>query len=255
MPTAPPRKTGPAPRPPLVTAARRLTRALAGQRFAAPVAHVYRPLVYARGLHEAYLTRFGDGPKRVLFLGMNPGPWGMAQTGVPFGEVAAVRDWMGLVGGVNPPKHPHPKRPVAGLDSPRSEVSGRRLWGLMRERFGTPEAFHADHFVVNFCPLVFMDAGARNLTPDKLPAAERAPLEAACDRHLRDVVRILQPRHLVGIGKWAEKRARLAFASGAEASDAPDISTVLHPSPASPAANRGWAEAAVKQLTASGVWR
>ena len=32
--------------------------------------------------------------KRVVFLGMNPGPFGMAQVGVPFGEVAAVRDWL-----------------------------------------------------------------------------------------------------------------------------------------------------------------
>ena len=173
------------PLPPLVTAARRLTRALAGLSFADPVAHVYRPLVYARPLHEQYLTRFGDGPKRVLFLGMNPGPWGMAQTGVPFGEVATVRDWMEITGDVEAPDDPHPKRPVTGLACPRSEVSGRRLWGLMQERFGTAAAFHAEHFVVNYCPLVFMDAGARNLTPDKLPATERAPLEAACDAHLR----------------------------------------------------------------------
>lgn len=239
------------PHPPLVAAARRLTTALAKQRFAAPVAHVYRPLVYARTLHEAYLTRFGQGPKRVLLLGMNPGPWGMAQTGVPFGEVAAVRDWMGLAGTVKQPEHPHPKRPVAGLNSERSEVSGRRLWGLMRERFGSPEAFHAQHFVVNFCPLVFMDAGARNLTPDKLPAAERAGLEAACDAHLRRVVKILAPQHVVGIGKWAEKRATYALTGVKQPLK---ISTVLHPSPASPAANRGWAAAAVKQLTDAGVW-
>ena len=32
------------------------------------------------------------------------------------------------------------------------------------------------------------------------------------------------------------------------------IGRVLHPSPASPAANRGWAAAAEKQLLALGVW-
>ena len=240
--------------PPLVAAARRLSRTLADQRFAAPVAHVYRPLVYARAPHEAYLTRFGAGPKRVLFLGMNPGPWGMAQTGVPFGEVGVVRDWIRIRGAIKAPDHPHPKRPVTGLDCPRREVSGRRLWGLMRERFGTPEAFHADHLIMNFCPLIFMDAGARNLTPDRLPAAERRPLEAACDEHLRAVIDILQPRHLVGIGKWAEKRARLALSPSANTASAPQISGVLHPSPASPAANRGWAEAATAQLVASEVW-
>ena len=235
----------------LVHASRELTRALEPLRFAAPVAHVYRPLVYARPPHEAYLRTYGRGPKRVVFLGMNPGPWGMAQTGVPFGEVAAVRDWMGVQGTVDTPSDPHPKRPVTGFACPRNEVSGRRLWGLMADRFGTAAAFFAEHFVVNYCPLVFMDTGARNLTPDRLPAAERRPLEAACDRHLAAVLRVLRPAHVVGVGQWARKRADRVVAT-----PNPDVRThtVLHPSPASPAANRGWAAAATRQLVDAGVW-
>ena len=80
----------------LVTAAKACSRTLQGLTFAAPITHVYNPLVYAWDLHEAYVQLAGKGRKRVMFLGMNPGPFGMAQTGVPFGEVAAVRDWMRL---------------------------------------------------------------------------------------------------------------------------------------------------------------
>ena len=234
----------------LIQASRELTAALAPLRFALPVTHLYSPLIYARNLHETYLATYGRSRKRVVFLGMNPGPWGMAQNGVPFGEVASVRDWMGLSGEVDQPTAAHPKRPITGLACTRSEVSGRRLWGLMADRFDTAKAFFAHHFVVNYCPLVFMEESGRNATPDKLPAPQRQPLEAACDQHLRHVIGILKPQRVVGVGKFAEKCARRAL--GQE--KAPLITSVLHPSPASPAANRGWAQAATQQLIKTGVW-
>ena len=233
----------------LVEISRRLSADVDRLSFGPPVTHVCNPLHYARGLHEQYLSRYGRGPKHVVFLGMNPGPWGMAQTGVPFGEVSAVRDWMGLSGTVEQPRRPHPKRPVRGLDCPRSEVSGRRLWTWVRERFGSAEAFFARAFVINHCPLVFMEASGRNFTPAKLPAAERAPLMAACDEALRAAIDELQPHWVVGIGAYAEKRARLALGDRDLR-----IGRVLHPSPASPAANRGWAPQATANLDALGVF-
>ncbi len=233
---------------PLESAARTLCDVLDPMRFAAPVSCVYNPLDYAWAPNAVYLQRFGQGRKRVVFVGMNPGPFGMVQTGVPFGEIAAVRDWMGIVGAVGKPALENPKRPVEGFACERSEVSGRRLWGLFAERFGSAEAFFADHFVANYCPLAFFDGG-RNLTPDKLPAAEQAPLLAACDLHLRQVAEILQPEWVIGVGAWAEQRAREALAGLP-----PKVGRVLHPSPASPAANRGWSEAATRQLAALGVW-
>jgi len=233
----------------LIEAARALCRAVSKLRFGEPVTHVYNPLDYAWPMHEAYLRRYGTGPKRVVFVGMNPGPWGMAQTGVPFGEVDHVRDWLCLNEPVGSPKHAHPKRPVRGLDCERSEVSGRRLWGLFAERFGTPGAFFDDHFVANYCPLVFMEAGGRNRTPDKLPSAERRPLETACDRHLRRVIDTLEPTHVVGVGGFAHTKAKTVLGETGVR-----IEQVLHPSPASPAANRGWAKQATKQLLEAGVW-
>ncbi|MDR3213994.1 MAG: single-stranded DNA-binding protein [Azoarcus sp.] len=234
----------------LIAAAQELSATVEKMDFAAPVTHVYNPLDYAWNIHENYLCRYGDGRKRVVFLGMNPGPFGMVQTGVPFGEVAAVRDWLGLEGPVAQPAHVNPKRPVEGFACTRSEVSGRRLWGLFRDRFDTADAFFAAHFVANYCPLAFLVDG-RNLTPDKLPGTEQAALLAACDAHLRALVAALEPEWLIGIGGWAEARAVAALeASGG----GPRIGRILHPSPASPAANRGWAEAASRQLIGFGVW-
>ena len=233
--------------PQLIAAARELSSAVGRLRFAAPVTHVYNPLDYAWPAHEEYLRRFGSSKKRVVFLGMNPGPFGMAQTGIPFGEVAAARDWMGLRAAVAKPANEHPKRPVEGFDCPRSEVSGRRLWQLFAERFGAPEKFFADHFVVNYCPLAFLSATGSNLTPDKLPAAEQEKLFAACDSHLRRVLEILEPEWLIGVGAFA-------LARGVAISANVKLGKILHPSPASPAANRGWSAAATRQLVELGIW-
>ena len=233
----------------LVKAARGLSDAVERLGFKPPVACVYNPLDYAWAAHELFLRKFGGGRKRVLLLGMNPGPFGMAQTGVPFGEVAAVRDWMGIYALVAQPKRAHPKRPIEGFACPRSEVSGRRLWGLFAAKFGTAEKCFSENFVVNFCPLVFMDEGGRNVTPDKFAAAERDKLFALCDEHLRQVAAITQPEWVIGVGDFAEKRAREALGEGVVR-----FGRILHPSPASPAANKGWAEAAGRQLRELGVW-
>jgi len=235
----------------LINSTRRLSKALGDLTFSAPVACVYRPLEYAWQAHETYLKRYGRGTRRVLFLGMNPGPFGMTQTGIPFGEVAAVRDWLGIQVPVDKPRCEHPKRPIDGFNCVRSEVSGRRLWGLFAERFGTADQFFKDHFVLNYCPLVWMSETGANLTPDKLASAEMAPVEQACLQHLGEVINLMEPSFLIGIGGFAEERLRRAIEiSGHSAT----IGRVLHPSPASPAANRGWGEAASRQLSALGVW-
>ena len=232
----------------LIRAAKELSDAVDTLHFAPPVSHLYNPLTYAWAPHEAYLRRFGTNRKKVIFLGMNPGPFGMVQCGVPFGEIAAVRDWMKIDNEVEQPAQQNPKRPIEGFACTRSEVSGRRLWALFQQHFASADAFFAEHFVANYCPLAFFDQG-RNLTPDKLPSAESSPLYAACDEHLRKVVEILEPEWMIGIGAFAEARATKAL-QGMDLR----IGKVLHPSPASPAANRGWAEAASKQLNALGLF-
>lgn len=235
----------------ILAATDRLCAELDGLSFAEPVTHVYNPLVYARAPHETFVRRFGASKKKVLMLGMNPGPWGMAQTGVPFGEIPAVRDWMGIDEPVRKPENEHPKRLIEGFACERSEVSGRRLWGLFAEKFGAADQFFADHFVLNYCPLVFMEDSGRNRTPDKLPAAEIGSIQAACDRYLGACIETLAPEWLIGVGAYAEKALkRVSNDIGYSAK----LGNVLHPSPASPAANRGWAEAATQQLLKQGIW-
>ena len=232
----------------LVAVSRTLSRRVGQLAFASPVAYVYNPLEYAQSLHESYLSRYGQNSKDVVFLGMNPGPFGMAQTGIPFGDVTMVRDFLGLDGKVDRPEREHPKRKVEGMACARNEVSGTRLWGWAKDEFGTAGRFFERFFVANYCPLVFMEASARNLTPDKLPRYEQQALFAACDEALRDMVSILRPRFVVGGGAFAADRARHAL-DGTSIT----LGTVLHPSPASPMANRGWAVQAQRQLADLGI--
>jgi len=230
----------------LVAISRELSAQVEALRF--PSVHlVYNPLVYARAPHEAYLERWGvKAPREVLMVGMNPGPFGMAQTGVPFGDVAMVRDFLGIEGPVGKPPIEHPRRPIAGFDCHRSEVSGTRFWGWARDRFGTAERFFELVYVANWCPLVFMEESGRNRPPDKLPAAERARLFQACNEALARVAETLRPSLVVGIGGFAEQRAREALGGDVR------IGRILHPSPASPAANNDWPGLVDAQLRALG---
>jgi single-strand selective monofunctional uracil DNA glycosylase len=231
-----------------IAISRWLTREVERLRFGRPTACVYNPLVYARRPHEAYLHRYAVPGVDALLVGMNPGPWGMAQTGVPFGEVGLVRDFLEIDERVDRPPVEHPRRPIEGFACRRSEVSGRRFWGWARHRYRTPRRFSRALFVTNYCPLVFMEGSGRNRTPDKLPAREREPLFAVCDEALRRLVVWCDPRVVIGVGAFAAGRAREALGTAG-----PPVGTILHPSPASPAANRGWAGQAERQLRGLGV--
>ena len=217
--------------------------------FSEPVACVYNPLEYALDAHLLYLRKYGRGKKRVVFLGMNPGPYGMVQTGVPFGEVSLVRDWMGIETEIGQPPVVHPKRPVEGFACTRSEVSGRRLWGLMAERYPSAKEFFADKIVLNFCPLVWMAETGRNITPDKIPGSEMAAVTAACDAFLARCFDYYRPKIIVGVGVFAEKQAaRISTRRGVR------IGRMLHPSPASPIANKHWPGKAIDDLVELGVF-
>lgn len=236
------------PTPKLVQISRELEKRVAKLEFSAPTAFVYNPLAYARAPNEMYLERYGQKRGRVLLLGMNPGPFGMAQTGIPFGDVKMVREFLGIEARVGKPSPEHPTRPVLGFACPRSEVSGTRLWGWAQKRFGKAEKFFERFFVWNYCPLAFLEEGGKNRTPDKLPRAEQVELFAACDQALSEMARVLEPSLVVGVGGFAETAARRALDGRNIA-----IGTILHPSPANPRANSGWAEVVEAQLAALGV--
>ena len=223
---------------------------LDGMTFAPPVTHVYNPLLYARASWDLYCAAYGQGTREIVWVGMNPGPWGMSQVGVPFGEIEHVRDWLGVEAPVGKPMDEHPKRPVEGFACLRSEVSGRRLWGWAKDTYGTPEAFFERFFVWNYCPLAFMEESGRNRVPERLPKAERDLLFEACDKALRRVIEHFEPKFVIGVGKFAERRAKRAVKAlgwGAK------VGSIPHPSPASPLANKGWAKLVAPALAEVGV--
>lgn len=232
-------------------AARELSNAVDALRFESPVACTYNPLQYAWAGHEAYVRRFAGGRKKTLYLGMNPGPFGMAQTGVPFGEVAAVTEWMGIREQVGRPAICHPRRPVDGFDCKRSEVSGRRLWGLFAELYGTAEQFFREAYVANYCPLIWMAESGANITPAQLPKDQAQQVDEACQTHLRRLIEIFRPRYLVGVGGYALKQLETAAGNFPGAGLVTGV--LLHPSPASPMANKCWPGKPMEQLRELGV--
>ncbi|MDY4609507.1 MAG: single-stranded DNA-binding protein [Sphaerochaetaceae bacterium] len=218
---------------------------------------VYDPLVYAWEPHRQYLERYVHADVPIFFLGMNPGPFGMAQTGVPFGEVNAVRSWMGIEAPVSSPSIEHPGRPVTGFSTTRSEVSGKRLWGLMSDRSETAERFFASHCVMNYCPLVFLDSGSRakNVTPDKLPKEEQRAMEVLCDGYLKDVLLLVAPKYLIGVGKYAQRKLEKAAGELQSSGYGPyTVGSIIHPSPGNPQANNGWAEKTIERMENLGAW-
>ena len=226
----------------------RLLAELKPMRFSQPVTHVYNPLIYARHTYHQYFSLYGKKPKEILLIGMNPGPYGMVQTGVPFGEVEAVKSWLKIEGEIGCPEHTHPKRPVEGFHCHRSEVSGRRVWGWAKERYGSPEVFARKFLVLNYCPLVFMEESGRNRTPDKLPKGERETLFASCDKALAATVDFYKPEWVIGIGTFVEKRSKEALL-GTQV----NIGRITHPSPANPKANRGWSDCIEEEFEEMGI--
>lgn len=161
-----------------------------------------------------------------------------------------MRDWLQVGGHVGKPEREHPKRPVLGLACPQAEVSGARFWGLFRTLCPEPEAFFRRCFVHNLCPLLFLGAGGKNLTPADLPASQREALLRACDDGLARAAGLLGVSLVIGVGRLAEQRARKALAA---AGLRVRVEGLLHPSPRSPQANKGWEAAAKVRLAELGV--
>lgn len=200
---------------------------------------VYNPLAYAWEPHRAYLELASGGGAKTLLLGMNPGPHGMGQMGIPFAATSVVRELLKITNlEVGQPRKPHPKRPISGLDWPKEEVSGTRLWGLLANEYGSAESIFKSVFLLNHCPLMlFSGERATNITPDKITGPTTKALLERCDEHLREVVDIMQIERVIGVGRYSEKRALNAL-SGIDIS----VTTCWHPSPASPLANRNKGE-------------
>jgi len=212
---------------------------------------IYNPLDYAWNSHEYFLKNYIKPSADVMFLGMNPGPFGMVQNGIPFGESDHVRHYLNIAIPVGKPEIEHTHRPVLGLENRRNEVSGKRFWSLMESHYPSPDDFALRMAVFNYCPLAFLDSGsrARNITPDKLKKEERTALFDICDKYIFEIIEELKPQYLIGVGQFAKKK----FEKLVEGKDI-FVGSILHPSPGSPQANNGWAEKTTEKLIEYGIW-
>lgn len=236
-----------------------MCRQLETVHFSLPITHTYNPLSYASDTHSCYVRNYGNSRKKVLFLGMNPGPFGMAQNGVPFGDAGKVSGWLKISGEVNKPLVEHPKRPILGMENRKNEVSGTRFWTLMEELCTCPEVFFENCYVHNYCPFCFMSATGKNITPPTLRVAERRLLEEICDHSLLRVFSLLGVEHVVAVGKYAVARATAVAKRVKDEGDegvrgeGVRVHYLMHPSPINPAANKNWTALAVGTLRESGV--
>ncbi|XP_028968149.1 single-strand selective monofunctional uracil DNA glycosylase [Galendromus occidentalis] len=226
------------------------------------VKYIYNPLDYAAETHRDFVRAALGVIKprtgiKILFIGINPGPYGMAQNGVPFGDTDFVRDWLEVRGIIRKPYREHPKRPVEGFKCKQREMSGKRFWSLIKDLCGgKSELFYECCIVYNFCPLSFMEDSARNITPDQLRGEAKKRLLEACDEALRKVVELLQPEMIVGVGKFAYARAAAAsewLTSHNSQAGAVRVFDIPHPSPASPEANQGWDKLALHKFDQEGL--
>ncbi|RZF44591.1 hypothetical protein LSTR_LSTR001349 [Laodelphax striatellus] len=210
------------------------------------VEYIYNPLECAYDVHRNFVHKFCISSKKILFLGMNPGPWGMMQTGVPFGDVISVKNWLKVTGEIIKPLKEHHLRPVSGFDCKRVEVSGKRFWAFAQHLSnGNPAVFFRNSFVHNYFPFVLMTESGKNVTPADLKPAEQKELESLCDESLCSVIDLLKVETIIAIGRYTEKRVKAVLRKTPKNVD---VVYMMHPSPRNPKSNQEWMSTAINCL-------
>ena len=209
---------------------------------------IYNPLDYAKDNYYEYLQNYVNEYIDNIFLGMNPGPYGMVQTGIPFGEINYVKNYLKINNTVNKPKTEHCKKIITGMNTERSEISGFRFWSLIKSKYQTAELFAEKNAVLNYCPLCFIEntQKGKNITPEMLSKSDKNQINICCDEYLKNIIMLIQPKKLIGIGSYAYKRF-------CKVSTLPTF-YMLHPSPLNPKANKNWIENEKNFLIENGIW-
>ncbi|KAF7991960.1 hypothetical protein HCN44_010761 [Aphidius gifuensis] len=185
-----------------------------------PIDYIYCPIIYAKTVHFNYLNKYCRDKKNIMILGMNPGPWGMSQTGVPFGEINIVIDWLKINGHIDKPKRQHEQRQVDGFSCKRSEISGRKFWSLFKKLSNNPDTFFRHCFLRNFFKptiIIIIIAGP-----------EQKKLQEFCDQALIEVIKILDVKVIIGVGRFSEQRAKKVVKT---AKLSTKVLWMIHPSP------------------------
>jgi single-strand selective monofunctional uracil DNA glycosylase len=142
---------------------------------------VLNPGRYGERWHARFRRAYPMSPRPLLVFGLNPGPYGMAQTGVPFTDLKRLESalpglWKDLVASGEPVTRPGLAPPSLARHLTRTfESSSVRVYRFLERAYGRPELALREVVFVNPCPLLFIDpeTGA-NRTPADLPRALRA---------------------------------------------------------------------------------
>lgn len=145
-----------------------------------------------------------------------------------------------------------PQRPVLGLcaaTAAKVEPSGKRVWELFRNLYGavSPTTFFASAGVLNLCPLAFFrSVDGRTVSPEEFPSEIRNRVVDFCNKHLLEILVLLEVKRIVCFGRFVEKCAKqLTKTQGWTG----QIIYVPHPSPRS-VNNQHWVrdtEAALRE--------
>jgi single-strand selective monofunctional uracil DNA glycosylase len=192
---------------------------------------IWNPGLYAASWHALFRKEYPASAGCILVFGLNPGPYGMAQTGIPFTDLKRLRE--------------HLPRLAKGLErrgcslagvglAPRSlrpylsrtfESSAVRVYRFLSRGWGSAEDGWRSVVVANPCSLLFMDAAGENRTPaDLVGAVSRRTGSLVAARRLRErcnalrrlaareAVRVLSPRGVVLLGKDAQRAMQTGIA-------------------------------------------
>lgn len=193
------------------------------------VRRILNPLVYAWHLHEEYMGKVPQGTK-ILFVGMNPSPSSL--TGIPFYEKDAMTNLFGaplLTQLLN-------EMPAKYRGNETSE-SGQRFWEFVFKKFGSYDKFFRYCFIINYCPLIFMNKDGGNVPLDGFNDASQSLLKnlmAISDSGLKDIIDHIKPTLIIGIGRYAFNRVRQANTSNIKCYQ------IRHPSPATGMTSDQW---------------
>ncbi len=141
---------------------------------------IWNPGLYGETWHARFRRLYRPGQHPLVVFGLNPGPYGMAQTGIPFTDirrlVSALPDLAAELRGrgerVEPPGLAPPGlRPYL---SRSFESSAVRVYRFLKKGWGGAERGWTEVVVANPCTLLFIDpAEGKNRTPADLARAAR----------------------------------------------------------------------------------
>jgi Uracil DNA glycosylase superfamily. len=195
-----------------------------------------------------YLEKAERGSVRTLYLGMNPGPYGMYRTGIPFCDFVTKREFLKITASVDETFIDVDAVRGEKPDEKRREVSGMRLWGLFESVYHSPERFFSSSLVLSYSPLIFFRSEGRraNIALSDVKSLDRKRIEKVSDEFLKRYIKELKCDTLVGIGDYAHRAL-------VRCSDGERLLKIAHPSPANPAANGDWAGRTYCYLKSEGV--